>query len=332
MLLPVPSGADKRVVVEPSQSASLFAAKRDAILASDRPFRRQAIKLLTQLFFGRRRAHYHAWLPSLRIEGRTNGAPGAIVYRRQKVVDLAGIGVLARRAGSRVLIIGSGPSVQDLSPRALQPREALLLNGAISLIGEGLVEPLAVAIEDERFVWRHHEMVSRLVPRDVPLLLSPGAIRALCDVDAAFLPGRQVILIDDVRKPYGRPRRDEAELNGLEYATLRDGAGFSSAPEKGVFQGGSVVVSALQFALGTGARELAFIGVDISNANSPRFYEEQGSVAFSGVAGAERRILDHIALARDEAGLRGIRLINHSPTSALRSIGLDYVPLGMSAR
>ena len=301
-------------------------------MASDRPFRRQAIKLLTRLLLGRRRAHYHSWLPWLKIEGRTERNPGRAVYRGRPIVDLAGTEPLSRRAGSRILIIGSGPSAKALSPGALPVHRSLLLNGAISLIGEGLVAPLAVAIEDERFVWRHHDMVRHLVPGDTPMLLSPGAIRALCDVDAPFLAGRTVVLIDDLRKPYGHPRREDAELRARDHVMLRGPAGFSSAPQQGVFQGGSVVVSALQFALATGAAEIGFIGVDIANADAPRFYEQEGRAAFSGVADAERRILDHIALARDEAGRRGAKLVNHSPVSALRSIGLDYVPLDTSER
>ena len=70
----------------------------------------------------------------------------------------------------------------------------------------------------------------------------------------------------------------------------------------------------------------------IANTAAPRVYEQEGKAAFSGVADAETRILDHIALARDEAGRRGIKLVNHSPVSALRSIGLDYVPLDTSER
>lgn len=266
------------------------------------------------------------------MEGRAEGRPGRVVYRGRRIVDLAGAEVLSQRADARILIVGSGPSAKALVPKALPAHQALLLNGAISLIGEGLAEPLAIAIEDERFVWRHSEMVRRLAPADVPLLLSPGAIRALCDIDPTFLVGRIVILIDDIRKPYGQPRRDDAELRALDHVTLHGPAGFSSAPEKGVFQGGSVVVSALQFALATGASEIGFIGVDIANADAPRFYEQEGAAAFSGVAGAERRILGHIALARDKAGQRSIGLLNHSPASALRSIGLDYVPLDTSER
>ena len=301
------------------------------ILASDRPLSRQAIKLIARLLLGRRRAHYNSWLPSLRIEGRAADALGHVIYRGSKVLDLRGTDILVRRAGPHILIVGSGPSVKDLSPDMLPPRRALLLNGAISLIGHGLAAPFAVAIEDERFVWRHFDMIARHVLPDVPLLLSPGVIRALCDKDAAFLHGRPVILIDDLRKPYGHPRRDVAELDSLGCAALRGSAGFSAAPDKGVFQGGSVVVSALQFALATTATEVGFIGVDIANADAPRFYEQEGDAARSGVAGAERRILEHIALARDIAEYRGIRLVNHSRASALNSIGLDYVPLDDSA-
>ncbi|MGV3550131.1 glycosyl transferase [Rhizobium sp.] len=301
-------------------------------MASDRPFRRQAIKLAAQVFLGRRRAHYHAWLPSLRIEGRSGDRPGRVLYRRMPVIDLSDIGALTGRAGSRIVIVGSGPSVNEARLDQLSPHTCLLLNGAISLIGQGIAESLAVAIEDERFVWRHFDMIARHVPMDVPMLLSPGVIRALCDIDAAFLKGRIVALIDDIKKPYGHVRRDDTALAKLDFATLRGGAGFSTRPDGGVFQGGSVLVSALQFAMATGARKIGFIGVDITNADAPRFYEDDGGAAFSGVAGAAGRILDHIALAGDIADYRGIRLINHSKQSALNTIGIDYEPLGTSAR
>lgn len=208
----------------------------------------------------------------------------------------------------------------------------MLLNGAISLMGEKILEPLAVAIEDERFVWRHFSLMrEKLMRREVPLLLSPGVIRAICDLNRDFLRGRPIILIDDIRKPYGLPRRDKTELAGLDFVVLEGEAGFSSNPDKGVFQGGSVAISALQFALATRTREIGFLGVDIANANAPRFYEGEGDVAFSGIAGAEGRILAHIALARDVAEARGVRLSSHSQVSALGSIGLDYRPLDQTA-
>ena len=73
-------------------------------------------------------------------------------YRGRKILDLAGSAVLAARGGPRIVIVGSGPSVRAADIGMLPPRSAFLLNGAISLIGQDIAEPFAVAIEDERFV------------------------------------------------------------------------------------------------------------------------------------------------------------------------------------
>jgi hypothetical protein len=256
-----------------------------------------------------------------------------VLFWGRKVLDLSYVDALRRRAGERIVILGSGPSIKGQDLSSLPPRSAVLLNGAISLIGAGIAEPLAVAIEDERFIWRHFDMIRDRIGRDVPCLLGPGVLRALCEIQRDWLEGRIVILIDDIRKPYGAPRRTFDDLLEMDFAglSLDDSAGFSSDPDKGVFQGGSVAISALQFAIATDAREIGFLGVDIANASSPRFYEKAGDVAFSGIAGAERRILAHIAIARAYADSRGVRLVNHSPVSALASIELPYQPLAQSA-
>jgi hypothetical protein len=251
-----------------------------------------------------------------------------VKFRGGIAFPLRDIRSLLQRVGARIVIIGSGPSVKGADLSSLPDGSALLLNGAISLMGGQIHEPLAVAIEDERFDWRHFTLLrERMTCLEVPLLLSPGVIRAIGELDPAFLRGRPIILIDDIRKPYGLPRRDRAALVGFDFVVVEGEAGFSSDPDRGVFQGGSVAISALQFALATGVREIGFLGVDIVNANAPRFYEKGGDVAYSGIAGAEARILAHIALARDVAATNGVRLSNHSQVSALRSIGLDYGPL-----
>jgi hypothetical protein len=300
---------------------------------SDRPVRRQAVKLLCRIFLGRRKAHYHSWLPSLSIEGRTAGSPGVVHFRGERGLQLLDADSLAARAGARIVIVGSGPSVRGQDLSGLPPHSALLLNGAISLTGGQIAKPLAVAIEDERFVWRHFDMIRDHIAAGTLCLFSPGVIRALLERDRGWLSGRSVILIDDIRKPYGAARRSAGDLQLLDFVTLDDEgrAGFSADPDRGVFQGGSVAISALQFALRTGAGTIGFIGVDISDAGAPRFYETSGRVAFSGIAGAEARILAHIALARHVARDRGVELINHSTVSALSSIGLDYRPLDSSA-
>jgi hypothetical protein len=300
-------------------------------LRSDRPLRRTLIKLASQIFLGSQRAHYHAWLPSLSIEERGPGNPGIVRFRGEPVLQLLESDRLIERAPHYILIVGSGPSVKGQDLSRLPERSAILLNGAISLIGSGVEEPLAVAIEDERFVWRHFAMVRDRLAADTLCLFSPGVLNAICELDGKWLAGRPVILIDNLRKPYGARRRRHAELEGFDFVTLGGEAGFSADPDRGVFQGGSVAVSALQFALATPAERIGFLGVDISNSSAPRFYETAEDVAFSGIAGAEQRILAHIALAKRFAERKGVALINHSPVSALRTIGLDFQPLENAA-
>lgn len=294
----------------------------------NRPLWRSVVKLACRLL-GYERAHYHSWLPWLKISGRTGSHPGAVYFHGRKVLDLCDLVELKARAGARIVVVGSGPSINDADFSGLPPRSTILLNGAISLIGRNITMPLAVAIEDERFVWRHFGMIRNKIGKDTLCLLAPGVIRALCEIDAGWLDGRRVILIDDVRKPYGAPRRDFDDLLDLDFAVLSldETTGFSTDPDKGVFQGGSVAISALQFAIATGAREIGFIGVDISNADGPRFYEQADNIASSGIAGAEARILAHIALAKAYGEQHGVRLVNHSEVSALALIGLDYQPL-----
>lgn len=298
------------------------------LVKGNRPLWRSVVKLACRLL-GHERAHYHSWLPWLKISGRTPQQAGAVHFHGRRIVDLCSLGELKARAGERIVIVGSGPSIKDADLSGLPPRTAILLNGAISLIGEGIAMPLAVAIEDERFVWRHFDMIRNTIGKDTLCLLAPGVIRALCEIDPAWIVGCSVILIDDVRKPYGLPRRSFDDLLDLEFAVLSldETTGFSIDPDKGVFQGGSVAISALQFAIATGAREIGFIGVDISNADGPRFYEQADNIAFSGIAGAEARILAHIALANAYGEQHGVRLVNHSEVSALALIGLENQPL-----
>lgn len=295
----------------------------------DRPLARSVIKVLSSVFLGRKRAHYHSWLPFLTIVARDSSGVGRVVYRGREIADLKRGDHVAAACGEAIYIIGSGPSIAEQDLSALPLRSAMLLNGAIALIGEQITSPLAIVIEDERFVWRHFPMMRERIAPQHACLFSAGVLRAICEMDPTWLGGRPITLIDDIRKPYGRQRRTAVELGVLDHVrfSARGDAGFSTVPDAGVFQGGSVVISALQFACAMPVKTIGLIGIDISNAASPRFYETKGAVAYSGVADAEETILAHVALACTIANEHGIDIRNHSPVSALSKIGLVPVPL-----
>ncbi|MGY5805433.1 glycosyl transferase [Rhizobium hainanense] len=291
---------------------------------ADRPWHRSLIKSGVRLFLGGSRAHVQDWFPGLSIVRSQNVSE--VLYRGIKVASLAGMDRLRERCGDAVYIVGSGPSIRDCDLSGLEFRSAILLNGAIGLSGDRIAEPLAIAVEDERFVWRHLDMLREKVAPGSLCLFSVAVLRALCEIDKSWLADKTIILIDDIRKPYGARRRSVDDLKKLQYVRLdaEGSAGFSLSPDRGVFLGGSVAVSALQFALYCAQQQVGFLGIDISNAGEPRFYETPSEMAFSGIARAEGRIIEHLVLARQIAAERGVSFVNYSRVSALRKYDFGY--------
>ncbi|MFP5076706.1 glycosyl transferase [Rhizobium sp. YIM 134829] len=301
-------------------------------MASDRPLNRKVVKLAVQLLRGRSSAHYYDRFPGLMLRREADGS-GAILYRGLNAGRLLPSDALNRFAGEEITIVGSGPSAGQAAYSRLPPRSALLLNGALVLAPARIRAPLAVAIEDDRFVYRHFDRFLKDLDATLPCLLSVSAIRALLEQDRHWLSERPVILIDNILKPYGARRRRLADLAGAPDILVNPAgtAGLSRNPGRGVFQAGSVAVSALQFALACRPRQIGFIGVDITNASQPRFYESNGESAFSGIADAEARILEHMLLGMQLAEESDIVLVNYSPVSALAKCGLPFNDRLMSA-
>ncbi|MBO9169272.1 glycosyl transferase [Rhizobium sp. L245/93] len=293
---------------------------------SDRPWHRSLIKTGTRLLLGSARAHFQDAFPGLSVARATVDAPGEVRYRGAAVAALSSASILRSRSSDTLAIVGSGPSIAGNDLSRLPPQTAILLNGAISLSGQPVADALAVAVEDERFIWRHFDLLKQRVKDDTPCLFSVEVLRAICEIDLGFLRDRIIVLIDDIRKPYGARRRRYDTIQAFDFIR-RDAAvnaGLSFDPDRGVFRGGSVAVSALQFALYCEPKTVGLFGIDISNAHQPRFYETTGETASSGIADAEARIVAHFVLARAVAAERGIEIVNYSPVSALAGAGFGY--------
>lgn len=296
---------------------------------SDRPLFRQFVRLGARLFLGRGRAHAQDWFPGLSIRSAAGqGGAGKLFYKGRFVTDLEGADALCRGSGEEVHVVGSGPSIRQMDLTRLPLRSAILLNGAINLIGDPIAEPLAVAVEDERFVFRHFDGMAARIKAGTICLFSVPVLRAICERNADFLSDKRIVLIDNILKPYGAVRQSYAGVASRDHVVLNAAktAGISLDPDRGVFEAGSVAISALQFAIACKPRRIGFLGIDISNAAEPRFYEKSGTTAFSGVAGAERRILDHVEVALSAGRQEGIEFLNFSPVSALAKLDLKYDP------
>jgi len=293
---------------------------------SPKPLIRHWLRAKAYLRYGRQRAHWQEWLPGLELTKSKNGKPGKVVYEGRLIAQLNSCKKFEKNKHSEITIIGSGPSIsgQDLS--RLPHNSTLLLNGAIGLIGEQVNHPLAIIIEDERFVWRHFELIRGKITPSVACCFSPPVMRALCEIDEPWLTGRNIILMDNLMKPYGEPRKSINDYNdGADMSLDRDHVtGFSTDPHTGVFPAGTVAYSAFQIAMAASPAKIGFAGVDLASANSPRFYETPGKAAWSGLDKGLARILRGFKLGRRVAGERGVLLENYSGISALNRIGIPY--------
>ena len=283
---------------------------------SDRPLSRRLVKL-GALLTGPATAHRQDLWPHLVIDRPT----GAVTWRGRPLLTLRRPVQLMPRDADVLAIVGSGPSLRDQRIEALPSRSAILLNGAATLADR--IAPLALAIEDERFVFRHHAMLPGL-PDDLPWLLSPAALRAIATVDPGLLTTRPVALIENLAKPVNAPRRslDDPALDPV--LLRRHGAALSRDPDAGVVIVGTVAYSALQIALAARPARIVLAGIDLNNAAAPRFYETAGDTAPSGLVTGLDRSLAGFALARDHAAAVGVALTCASPVSALLDIGVPF--------
>lgn len=293
-------------------------------LKSERSLSRQVIRLYARLRYGSRMAHAQDWLPYLTLTRASSELPGLVSYRQQQIATLLPATAFFDLVDDECTIVGSGPSIQEQQLEQLPPRSCLLLNGAVTLAPNRVAEPLAIAIEDERFVFRHFEMIRRHIDETTPCLLSVAAIRAIAERDALWLANRPVLLIDNLLKPYDDSRRAPTSPE-LEHLVARENdVAISTSPGDGVVQVGSVAISALQWTMATNVKTIGFAGVDISNADQPRFYESAGNEARSRLQLAQKNILAHAAIAAKLCKRRNVRIETYSESSALREVEIPY--------
>ena len=250
-------------------------------------------------------------------------ASGAVWWRGRPLLTLSPPDAILSQDLPLIAIVGSGPSLRDQQVEQIGANRAILCNGAANLTPR--LPPLGVAVEDERFVFRHHAMLAAL-PVTVPLLLSPAALRAWCRLGPGPLEGRTVALIDNLLKPVGLARRriDDPALRDVLIRGHR--AALSVMPQTGVIITGTVAFTALQFALAAQPRRILLAGIDLANDDQPRFYETADR-APSGLTTGRDRILAGFDLARATAARRAIALECASPVSALLEIGYPLDPL-----
>lgn len=252
-------------------------------------------------------------LPHLRL--KPEGSQWDIYWRKQKLSTTKAWHTLKDNQTQKMFVIGSGPSIkeQDLSRIGEQP--ALVVNGAASLIKNGTLQnPIGLVIEDARFVQQRPEFIANL-PKHIPIFASPSVLQTIGAINSNWLAEHPYFLMQSFTQRHWQPKKPIEAFNPNTFVKGKN-ANLSLDSSLGSFGCGTVMYRAAQVALMFNTKEIALVGLDLTNFDQPRFYESKNDQAWTGLQNAyESRILPAFTLFKQVCDERGIRLTNCSHTS-----------------
>ncbi|ANG61220.1 hypothetical protein A8C75_01260 [Marinobacterium aestuarii] len=226
------------------------------------------------------------------------------------------------------LILGSGPSINELDERLYTECDIFVVNGSILKCTAARRRVRAYIVQDPNFIETSFEIFKQGLDLADSLYLSSHAIAAIARRDAGLLDGRTLYLLERANRAFLLPRlaTDEfrARFRHEDWLQLGDDTGpaligWSHDPARGVFTGSTVVYSALQLGVFAGYDNILLAGVDFSvGVAGGRFYSEGGSSAVSHLDdNFMTQILPSFTLASEILIAGGVRITNLSIDSRL---------------
>lgn len=264
---------------------------------------------------GRRNWHNRAFARSQSIEEVGEG--WVLRWGSRPAVRARRVGDLPR-LDHAASIVASGPSVRRLrDPSHLFRRPVACVNGSIALARELGVRADYLFVSDYRFVLDKPELFRLGLESADHVILGPIAAFAAMLVVPESLGRSPLYLRDDPLHPFKRPRPSPAALRADPALIVHPNGelAFQIDTSRGACPAGTIVYDAIQVLFGTGYREIAMFGVDLSAA--PRFYVEDVPAPTDLDVTYERCIEPAFELVAEYLRRSGNVLVNGSPESRL---------------
>ncbi|WP_283147479.1 hypothetical protein [Silvimonas soli] len=268
--------------------------------------------------------------PYVKLQRDARGRLTGCTVRGATQPALVNLDTLPRDASGPCHLILSGPSVAGIDYNQLSLPHAMGVNGSIALRERyPQLRFDYYAMLDAGFVRKRQHLVRQILGEDLLLFVTPEVLRWIVHL---FEPAQivcRIAVFEEVHQRVGlrkpTPEQLEAEFKDDTELVLFDAwnevhaHGFSFDITRGLFGGGTVAYSALQFLVWLGYREIYIHGLDLSEANTtPRFYETAGKQLGSALS---RQFVGHIQPAFSDAAAllkaRNVQVYNLSLDSAL---------------
>lgn len=217
-----------------------------------------------------------------------------------------------------IFIIGSGPSINRQNLALLKNKKVIFLNGSIIIAKKYNIPPFCLTIMDSTFVINRQNIIKE-IPSKIPLILSLSVIKAFYYFMPQILKEHPIFLIENPLEPYNGTKKEIIDLDKKYFYISKAGdSAFSLNPSKGLYNGGTVMSNAIQLAFYAGFKRVFLLGLDIGNANQPRFYETNNNKIKCGLLNDyETEILPFMKATRELAEIKGISIYNCSPITKL---------------
>lgn len=217
-----------------------------------------------------------------------------------------------------IFIVGSGPSINTQNLALLRNKKVIFLNGSIIIAKKYNILPFCLIIMDSTFIINRQNIIKEIPPK-IPLILSLSVIKALYYFMPQILKEHPVFLIENPLEPYNGTKKKISDLDKKYFYISKAGdSAFSLKPSAGLYNGGTVMSNAIQIAFYAGFKRIFLLGLDIGNANQPRFYENNKNKIKCGLLNDyETEILPFMKATRELAEIKGISIYNCSPITKL---------------
>ena len=219
------------------------------------------------------------------------------------------------------LVIATGSSVKQENLNDIHEKATVVgVNGAIEL--EDVKVFHAYVIIDRGFVANKIELVAKVLKRKIPCFMSADCFFEVCKRRPELLELSPIFQLENILEPYAKPRLDKSALehkvmnNDLLHCSANNTfIGYSDAPSIfGVFDGSTVVYSALQALSYLGFSRIGVLGMDLGG---ERFYKEAKKEPSQLDQNYQSVILPSFSFAAEHLASQGVELVNLSMKSRL---------------
>ncbi|MEQ9862338.1 sugar glycosyltransferase [Pectobacterium cacticida] len=284
--------------------------------------KKEFYKVLYKVTHSKKYHHNRKLWPDVKITRNKDHEIIELLYKGEKI-PLLGIDRIKRGQGGPILLIASGPSINDIKFDKKLDIPIMGVNGAYSL--NGVINFSFYVITDIYFPDHRPNIIKEIISdKNLILFTTVGVIIKIIKKHSIDFLKCSIFIIEDVYERTYLPKYNFHDLYISNKENLSfhfdkiNNIGFSTDINEGLFPGKTVIYWALQIISYLGFEKVYILGMDMNNFEKPRFYENKNDKVHTQLD----IDMDSIMLSLKQASYvleqkLGVKVINLSPNSSV---------------